>query len=92
MEGIEKLMPVVLAGAMAVVSLHVFPFSPSSKNGNRIVAKNSDSGEDISDLEEDAENDSVKPVSVQWKNLTCALMDKSGRLVCLLPSNFIDIF
>lgn len=93
MEGIEKIVPVILAGAMAVVSLHVFPFSPSSGQGNRNVAKNPESGDEISELkEEDVDDGSVTPITVEWRNLICVLMDKSGQLVCFLQSIPVDSF
>ncbi|CAM6085848.1 unnamed protein product [Calypogeia fissa] len=87
MEGVEKLVPVILAGAMAVVSMRIFPFSPSSKNGNRSVANHSDSGEEIGEVKEDSDDGSVKPVSVQWKNVTCVLVDKSGHLGKVVLNN-----
>lgn len=73
-------MPVLLAGAMAVASLKFFPYSPSSGKVNTSLASNLDTVEETSELEEEPDDESVTPVTVQWKKLTCVLMDKTGRV------------
>lgn len=87
MEGIGQHIPTLLAAGLALVSLRIYPYSPSSENSvhhEHAKATITEIEDENDDLDTDNTDGSVKPVVVQWRNISCVLMDKAGEVVCTL--------
>ncbi|BBN06130.1 ATP-binding cassette, subfamily G (WHITE), member 2 [Marchantia polymorpha subsp. ruderalis] len=90
MEGIGQHIPTLLAAGLALVSLRIYPYSPSSENSvhhEHAKATITEIEDENDDLDTDNTDGSVKPVVVQWRNISCVLMDKAGEVGKTLLKN-----
>ncbi|KAL2633644.1 hypothetical protein R1flu_005123 [Riccia fluitans] len=82
MEQLVRHAPAVLAAGLAFVTLRALPFSSSveddSSHNAPSTATITEVEDETDDLDVQNKDGSVKPVHVQWRNINCVLMEKSG--------------
>ncbi|KAL3694118.1 hypothetical protein R1sor_007769 [Riccia sorocarpa] len=84
MDQLVRHAPAVLAAGLAVVTLRAFPFSWTGDDDSLQTAPSkaiiTELEDETGDLEVENEDGSVKPVHVQWRHISCVLMDKSENV------------